>query len=390
MNLISEKEFYSKYWEEVAVRFHGECFVWGEELFDKKLIIYSSKLKQVENYTDVKDELELCKIVVVNLRRNNFLYCIPAMIDAGSDNIYLTEANFNSVWKRLKNSVNLGICLARERGEQCNIEQAEDIINLDNLVRNGRVPFIKDDMVQYQSRELTEEERNLHSRRHSLLDNPKMNFYYAANDRYYHDKECALVKEIPAEQFCASEKVPEEKKICPICRRQIYFRKACAPNSKQIPIYDRIFMNHRVSVNKIAYYTMEVGMKFHAAKLDELFVEGKEDKWIIKGLATDHLSLWHNNYVKVSKTERYITDGYHEQKFTGKTLIQALNYIHKYSWEKHIQRQEDQGMSISDDSIDENKTKTRQPVEHEMVEVIKKDVHKPWHYRILKWIKKNL
>lgn len=388
MNLISEKEFYSSYWEEAAMQFHEECFVWGEELYDKKLIIYPKKLKQVENYMEVKGRLELCKIVVVNLRKSNFLSCIPAMFDTGSDNVYLTEANFNSIWKRLKSSVNLGIRLAKERGEQCNIMQAEDIVNLDNLSRDSSIPMIKDDMIQYQSKELTEEERNLHSRRQSLLDNPKMSFYYGADDRYYHDKECSLVKEISAEQFCASEKIPEEKEICPKCRRQVYFRKACAPNSKQIPICDRIFANHRVSASKIEHCVMEAGMKFHATSLDELFVEGKEDKWIIKGLTTDHLSLWHNNYVKVSTTERYITGGYHEQKFSGKTLTQALNYIDQYSWEKHLQSKEKQVASIHGDSKDVNETKVEHSAEHGMTEVGKNDIHAPWYYRIFKWIKK--
>jgi hypothetical protein len=48
------------------------------------------------------------------------------------------------------------------------------------------------------------------------------------------------------------------------------------------------------------------------------------------------LHLWHNNYVKTSETERYITDGFHNQNFDRKKVIPILNYIEGYSWQKHL------------------------------------------------------
>lgn len=45
MNLASEKEFYSDRLEEVAMRVNAEHFLWGEELIDRKLILYAKKLK---------------------------------------------------------------------------------------------------------------------------------------------------------------------------------------------------------------------------------------------------------------------------------------------------------------------------------------------------------
>jgi hypothetical protein len=51
------------------------------------------------------------------------------------------------------------------------------------------------------------------------------------------------------------------------------------------------------------------------------------------------LSLWHNNYVKTSETERYITEGFHNQNVDRKKLVQILKYIEGYSWQIHLERE---------------------------------------------------
>lgn len=90
---------------------------------------------------------------------------------------------------------------------------------------------------------------------------------------------------------------------------------------------------------RIGHYVIDVGMKFHATEFSEMQVEGSEDRWIIKGLNTDKMELWHNNYVKTSPTERYITKGFHNQKVERDILWQMLNYIETYSWQKHLQHE---------------------------------------------------
>ena len=132
------------------------------------------------------------------------------------------------------------------------------------------------------------------------------------------------VKEIISERFQASDTIPVGKEMCPKCKRKLLFRVACYPNTKQIPICDRIFKKHRVSNGRMQHYVMDVGMKFHATEYSQMQVEGIEDNWIIKGLDSEHMELWHNNYVKTSSTERYITDGYHNQKVERGTLGQLL------------------------------------------------------------------
>lgn len=395
MNLTSEKEFYSGQLEEVAVRFNAEYFLWGEELIDRKLILYAKKLKQIKGYEKIRGALEPCGLVFVDFRKDHFLSCVTAMLDMENGNVYFTEESFNGTWKQLKRSIVLGIRIAGDKGLPCSITKPEDIVVLDHLTREGSTPHIKNDVIRYQSRQPTEEERRVQSRRQSLLDNPKMNFYYSKDGRYYHDKECPLVKEIDADQFCASENIPDGKEMCLYCRRQIYFRKACAPNVKQAPICDRIFKNHRVSVEKIEYCVMKAGMKFHAAALDEMQIEGADDRWIVKGLNTDRLSLWHNNYVKTSETERYITQGYHKQNLEGKNLTQILRYVESYSWEKHLQRQAEPGAEMptgtsgrfggvnGNAEIGKEKVQAAGPQRPEKPEY---ETRKPWYRRAVKWV----
>lgn len=47
MKTNSEKACYSDELQRIAVRFNADLFVWGEELIDKKLIIYPKKLKGI-------------------------------------------------------------------------------------------------------------------------------------------------------------------------------------------------------------------------------------------------------------------------------------------------------------------------------------------------------
>lgn len=351
MNIKSEKEFYEDELKRVALRFNADMFVWGEELIRRKLIIYPKKLKDVIGYEEVKENLEPCGLVLIDTRKQDFLHCTSTMADTINGNVYMSEAGFNSSWKLLKNSVSKGIRIANEN-EGSPIENPEEIVVFDNLQRVGSTPTIVNDVIKYEARELTKEERYRDSRKQSLLDNPRMLYFYEDSGRHYHDKDCMEVKQIVPERFLASEEIPD-KEICPKCQRRIYIRKACYPNTKQIGVCDRILRNHGVSLGKIKHCVMEVGMKFHATSMEELLVESVEDTWIVKGLCNKNLALWHNNYVKTGPTERYITEGFHKQKVESKSLTQLLIYIENYSFIKHLEK-EQQTAKLLDISVIDN------------------------------------
>ena len=46
MEWMSEKEIYARELSEAVLEFSAEHYVWGEELFDKKIVIYPGKLKE--------------------------------------------------------------------------------------------------------------------------------------------------------------------------------------------------------------------------------------------------------------------------------------------------------------------------------------------------------
>ena len=122
---------------------------------------------------------------------------------------------------------------------------------------------------------------------------------------------------------------------------------------------------------------MTAGMKFHATTREKLMVECREDKWIIDGLRSDEIGLWHNNYIRTGPAERYITQGYHKQKTEAKTLCQMLEYIEKYSFEKHL-KHEAQKENINSDLKNQNNTE----------EITNTNNNIKWYIRVYEFIKK--
>jgi hypothetical protein len=383
MNVYSEKEMYGSLLSEEVPVFDAEYFIWGEELFDKYIIVYSGKLKDVPEYYNIKEILEPCGLVIVNIHDTRFLRCINAMLNTESGDIYLTEENFNRIWKRLKKSVKLGIRIARHENVPVSVQKPEDIVDLALIAREGRNTVIEGDVIVHKPIEMTDEEKRQHGRKQSLIDNPKLSYFYSENGVYYHDRDCDAIKDIPPEEFCASDTIPDDKEICPICKRQIYFRKATYPNVKQSMVCSRIFLNHYITNQQASYYIMELGMKFHATDLDEMQVEYEEDTWIIKGLNSKRPSLWHNNYVKTSPTERYITDGFHLQNIgKRRKLLHILQYIEGYSWQVHLDHENDR--QIVADAVPE----TEKPCESN--EKICETKKKPWYRALLDWLLEKL
>lgn len=382
MNIKSEKEFYASELREKAARMEMNIFIWGEELIDRRIIIYPKKLKEVEEYDLIKETLKPCGVVIINTMKKEFLRCSSAMVNTENGNVYFSLGNFNGVWKELRNSVDLGIRMAKERTGSCVISKPEDILMLDYLQRPGSEPVLEKYVIKYVARKLTEEEKYKNSRKQSLIDNHKMLYYYSDTSLYFHDKECGEINKILPDRFRASDSIPVDKKICPHCRRKIFFRTACYPNAKQMPVCDRIFKNHMVSNAWIEHYVMECGMKFHATDFSEMLVEGKEDKWMIKGLDTEKLELWHNNYVKTSPTERYITEGFHDQKVWHYTLGQMLNYVESYSWQKHLQSE---GVLENEDK---NSFEIAADEVTEVAENVENGCGAKWYKKIWSWLKK--
>lgn len=336
MAVYSEKLLYNDAFEEICRKYEQCVFLWGEDLMDKRLFVYSKKIKDIPDYVTFAKRLTDCGLITVNPMKERALTGTSVRYDELTKTIYISEDNFNALWRFLRKSVALGIRLARKKDAECLIGSPEDIVVLENLQRAGSTPVLENNRIVYKERVRSSEEMRLISARQSALDNQKNVYFYAKTGGYVHDRLCNRVREIPLAEFAASGTFPEGREYCPHCGRQLFIRIGCAPNAKEIPVCDRIFTQRGVKTAPIRRFVMEEGMHFHAKTLSEMTVTHKEDTWIIK-MDGSRPKLWHNNYVRISPTERYITQGFHKQKTDkGSSLYQLLSYITNYSWQKHL------------------------------------------------------
>jgi len=336
MMTSSEKLLYDNILKETYLDYDQELFLWGEDLIDKHLRIYPGKLKNIPDYNTFADRLINCKLVVTNPHKIRAMTCIPTRYDEPKGILYITENNFNALWPMLKISVLLGIRLAKQDGASCPINAPEDILLLDCLQRPSSYPVLQNDKIVYHAKEVSSEETRLTAARQSAIDNRKNFFFYDRIEGLVHDRQCEQIKKIHLDRFVGSDNFPEGREYCPQCCRQLFIRIGCSGITKEIPVCNRIFLQHNIKTSQIYRFVIKEGMRFRANSLGEITIKCGEDTWIIK-LAGAAPELWHNNYIRTSPTERYFTQGFHDQHLNRDfTMFQLMNYIVNYSWQKHL------------------------------------------------------
>jgi hypothetical protein len=341
--LESEKERYDSYLDFYTGLPEVEYFVWGEEIINSKIYVYPKKLKNIPDYKKLGKRVVPCGFAFV--KHENFqVGAVHVYINLDNYDTYIAEPIFLAHWKQLKVGIGIGIEIAKREGKPCNAQTPEDLVDLRYMEREQSKPVFKGGKIVYiqnvaQEAEIEESSAKLQKAariKQSLLDNPKMIYFYDKDRDVVHDRSCSKIVGIEPECFKASETAPEGRTFCKECQRMLLMRIATYPNNKQAAICKRILMQHNISIAATNRFVLNYRMKFHATDLDEMQVSCGEDKWIIKNLQGKTISLWHNNYVKTSDTERYITDGYHDQKYRTSKLIQTLTYISEYTWQRHL------------------------------------------------------
>ena len=194
MQVISEKERYYKDFLERSTSVPFEEFLQGEELIDKRIIVYPGRLKDMPEYASIKKNLTTCGIVVMDLAKLKFMRFESANLDKENNRVYICENIFNSSWKYLRTSIRLGFRLATENDEIASDCECE-LVDLSYLETKTRRAYIDKNVICYKGVELTAEDKKMIGRRQSLLDNVKMKFYFSANGGFVHDKECDAVKQ---------------------------------------------------------------------------------------------------------------------------------------------------------------------------------------------------
>lgn len=359
MEVTSEKVFYEREVKEQARRLDVDILLWGEELYDKKIVIYPKKITAINGYEKIKNHLVDAALVYFDFKKEKYIKLSIIRYDDTKKVLYLSEENFNGIWRYLQSSVDLGIRIQKRRQNEIAIKTPDDIVDLSFLHRTGSEAVIKNGQLTYIAKEIPQSEKDHLSRKQSLLDNAKYLYFYDEDDTIYHDKDCDRVKEILPERFVASENRPEGKRPCKKCRRRMFLRKACSPYVKQIPQVDRLLTKGDLTDYQLEKFVYEEELKFKTDQAWELTVKGKEDTWIIKGFQTMELSLWHNNYVKTAPRERYITQGFHNQGMDGKRLYSMLTYISAYTFERHLAGEEKAAL-IKSEEVQKEETKKQE------------------------------
>lgn len=359
MEVTSEKVFYEREVKEQARRLDVDILLWGEELYDKKIVIYPQKITAINGYEKIKNCLVDAALVYFDFKKEKYIKLSIIRYDDTEKVLYLSEENFNGIWRYLRSSVDLGIRIQKRQQNEIAITTPDDIVDLSFLHRTGSEAVIKNGQLTYIAKEIPQSEKEHLSRKQSLLDNAKYLYFYDEDDTIYHDKDCDRVKEISPERFVASENRPEGKRPCKKCRRRMFLRKACSPYVKQIPQVDRLLIKAGLTDYQLEKFVYEEELKFKTDQAWELTVKGKEDTWIIKGFQTMELSLWHNNYVKTAPRERYITQGFHNQGMDGKRLYSMLTYISAYTFERHLAGEEKAAL-IKSEEVQKEETKKQE------------------------------
>lgn len=351
MEIRSEKERYYSEFIDITRDLPYDDFLWGEELIDMRIVVYPKKIKDIPGYEEIKNYLINCGLIVMDFAKLEYMRFTSTRLDTKNKRVYICENVFNSCWQDLKKSVGLGIRLAKEKDENIVVDTEDEIVDLSYLSSNRRVAYIENDRILYRGIEISDEEKRKLGRRQSLLDNAKMKFYFSTDGGYVHDKNCEKVMQICIESFDASDMLPDNRELCPLCKRKILLRMACDPYVKQIPNCDWLLKKVNVSNSKLEKIVMIHNMKFNYQSASEFYIKCNEDSWMIDASNLNNIRLFHNNYSVIDDTRRSIESGYHNQKMDGHSFNSMLNYISDYSWEKHLESKKKQESVVDKNAI---------------------------------------
>ncbi|WP_405375491.1 hypothetical protein [Pseudobutyrivibrio sp.] len=374
MCAMSQQVLYAELFKDIEYKLTNiDDYAWGEELYEFPLIVYTKNRSTIPNYGRVCQEAVEVGLITINSHAEGMIEVVPALYWPTNKNIYIKDDIFNKYWRYLRKSIAIGIENNPEYCQEHGIEKPEDIVELRILRDYNHEPYIQGGKIKLKIRKQEQpKQTELKRARQSKLDNPKNIFFYSSNrdgSRQLHDKECEVLASIPDEKFMGSPDVPDGYILCRKCKRKLLIRMGCYPNTKQIPTCSGFFQKYRVSTTELERM-VDMGMTFHAEDMSVMTINGIEDTWQLRAVG-DRVSLWHNNYVKLSDTERYITDGFHDQKCKG-NMTYMLHYIEGYTWKKHLEGEEQKKIKVEEEAH---------------IAAIEAERKTHWYYRVLDKIK---
>lgn len=316
-----------------------DCYIFCDELIEYTIYPYVGKMKDVPPYSEDKEAFDMVDILLIDTK-TGAMAKVPCFVVDEDRQLFISEKNFNTYWNRISMS------MCRCANTKCNEDNKEQVKQVD---MNERVDLTyaqkppktvcigKNYKLEYKGVEADLDIQRRISRRASALDDSRIKFVYSKKENCVHDKSCYLVDKIGYMDFEATAELPVDKVICRRCKRDVYIRNAIKQDNKRFGWYHHFFEQCNVGTKDIEKYLADGDMELHMDNINELQVKCNEDTWIIKHLGNAKCELYHNNYVMLGDTERYITSGFHRQKGHYKYVSDMLGFINGYSWEKHLQ-----------------------------------------------------
>ena len=339
MSAQTEKALYEHDVNDALRDVKANVILWGEDLYDASIVVYPKQLSDAIPDSYQWQYLKKAILVYFDFKSENFVRFTGVRWDEENRVVYLAAGNFEGLWKLLKSSVKKGFLNNPDKVAPS--ARPTDIVDLECMCTDTNVAYIKEDRIAYKSREIPAEKLKLMGKKQSALDNPRNWFFYSSEGGFFHIKDCETVKTIKPEVFRGSPDIPEGYMPCYRCRRKIFLRVACDPYVKQINRIDRMLKKYEIRDSKLEMYALTYGFKFRLGDEGELYVTGAEDTWLIKGLDEGKFYLWHNNYVRTGPRERTFTSGFHDQEVASRNLNFILEFIHDYSFERHLEEEEE-------------------------------------------------
>lgn len=340
MGAVSEKILYDNL---VQARYAAKgvkpsnLVLWGEDIVNGRLILFPKKTDTLPEYDSICRTTTGASLIYFDKKKQQPVLFCDVRYDKQTQDVYMSAGTFNDAWKLLKESVKTGIELKRDRGEAAE-ETPERYVDLTFLQHKSSEAVIKNDRIEYVSKDIPEREQKARSKMQSALDNPAYRFFYAFDSGIYHDKDCEFIREIPPELFTAAAERPRTRKPCRRCLRIMCLRELSNPYVKQMPAVNRLLKRGDIGNNYLEQLAFEYGIKLRVDEEGSLVVVSAEDTWKIRGFDEDSLTLWQNNFIKTSPEERCITQGFHRNKTAdGRTLFQMLERIRRYKYDPHYQ-----------------------------------------------------
>lgn len=320
--------------ERAQFMMNADIFFFAEELTDYKIVPFKQSITEIVPQKKNRSKLMAAVIIAdfpMDDRKAKFTVL---KYRESTREFFIKLGNLNEAWDKISECLAYEIKQRRTRKQKCRIHEPNDIIDVRYLCDSTFEAVFSESKVILREKEVDRQKLLLKSKRQSKMDMKDLLFVFSKEEKIAHDKECDQVPSIPDEMFDASHDLPEEYAICPKCARLSAIRRGCFPNTKEIP-FCRKFFDELHAGTSCLIKIVDKGVTFHTDNLDEMTLKGAEDTWIIKNDSGTPV-LFHNNYVKLSDTERCITEGFHNQKWLGMSINSMLYMISKYTWKRHL------------------------------------------------------